>query len=233
MKQLLKNNNNKKLILLFTGWGCDENLFNRKTKKGYDYMICFDYENIDFKYQEIQHYDEIFVIAWSMGVWVANTILSNEETQKLNIKMSVAFNGTPFPIDDTKGIPKEIFKGTLDNFSEKTLAKFRRRICGDTENTKEFLSHMPYRDTKSLLKELSSLWNITTTCKINNIYRWDYAIISKADKIFPSANQLNFWKEIKTCKISEIEAEHYSTNFFNDILINLEESEFIKQTSTI
>ena len=228
MKQIfLKKENNDNLILFLSGWGSDENLFNRETLKKHDYMICFDYSNLDFNYDTIMKYKRVIVIGWSMGVWVANNILSKEHAKKINIDLCIAINGTIYPIDNNKGIPTDIFKGTLDNFSENALARFRRRICGNTENLKEFLSHSPYRNINSLKTELSALWNLVSFADISESLKWNIAFIGMSDKIFPYYNQMSAWKEFESCKLIKLESEHYNSVLFNDLLLNLEKSKYL------
>lgn len=227
MKQVfIKKDNNPELILFFAGWGSDENLFNRDIKEEYDYMLCFDYSNLEFDYTPVMQYEGITILAWSMGVWVATNILSREEACHLKIRQKTAFNGTTNPINDAYGIPVEIFKGTMDNFSEKTLARFRRRICGNTENTKKFLSHLPYRDVESLKRELLSLWNMVHEDEKKKELKWDMAIIGMSDKIFPPENQIASWKGTETQVVTQADTEHYCSEFFNNFLLNPEKSNF-------
>ena len=40
----------------------------------------------------------------------------------------VALNGTVTPVDDLKGIPQQVFEGTLEGLNESTLEKFIRRM---------------------------------------------------------------------------------------------------------
>lgn len=221
MKQFfIKKENCSRLILFFAGWGSDENLFKRKVKDGYDYMICFDYQDLEFDFTSIMEYEEIIVLGWSMGVWVANTVLTKQRAKDLKITKAVSFNGTIYPINDNKGIPVDIFKGTMESFSEKVLTKFRRRICGNTENTKEFLSHLPYRDIDSLKNELIALWRMLGQSNNISVLKWDTAVIGTSDKIFPYENQIAAWNGIGVYIVSENNMEHYSPDFFEKFFMN-------------
>ena len=152
MKQLfIKKEGNPVLLLFFAGWGSDENLFGSPVPEGCDYLLCFDYKNMDFDYSLLGGYQEIRVLAWSMGVWVACQTLTGKDYP---YGMRLAVNGTPYPIHDTKGIPEVIFRGTLENFSEPVLVRFRRRICGSAAQVKLFLAHHPYRTLDDLHQEL-------------------------------------------------------------------------------
>lgn len=248
MKQkFIKKESNSHLILFFAGWGSDENLFNRECNSECDYMLCYDYKNLDFNTAEISHYKKITIIGWSMGVWTGQKVLSkyirisegiktlsfgNSEIQIVN---SIAINGSPWPISNTKGIPVDIFRGTLDNFSESTLVRFRRRICGTSENSKEFISHKPYRGIEDLRSELNALWNMidkenqendSASCSNKTEQGcqklWTKAIVGKNDKIFPKNNQIAAWTEygIEEKYIETTDSEHYDSNIINSILYN-------------
>lgn len=103
---ICKKENNPRLLLFFAGWGSDENLFRRTVAEGYDCLLCFDYRTLEFDYSLLDGYREIRLLAWSMGVWVAGQILS-EHTYPWEMKLAV--NGTPFPIDDRRGIAEAVF----------------------------------------------------------------------------------------------------------------------------
>lgn len=110
---IYKKEGNPRLLLFFAGWGSDEHLFRRPVAEGYDYLLCFDYRTLDFDYSLLDGYREIRLLAWSMGVWVAGQILSG---RTYPWEMKLAVNGTPFPIDDQRGIAEAVFHGTLENF---------------------------------------------------------------------------------------------------------------------
>ncbi len=207
MKQrFLKKENNPRLLLFFAGWGSDEHLFNRPVADGYDCLLCFDYRSLDFDYSLLEGYREIRLLAWSMGVWVAGQILTE---RNYPWEMKIAVCGTSFPVDDCRGIPKAVFRGTLEHFSDTTLVRFRRRICGTTEQVKKFLSHKPYRSTEELHEELQALE--TAVHRPSTAFVWDKAIIGTQDKIFPPANQREAWKGTA---IIEKDVEHYDEDLF-------------------
>ena len=120
-QRFIKKENNPRLLLFFAGWGSDEHLFSRPVEDGYDYLLCFDYRTLDFDYSLLDGYREIRLLAWSreirllawsMGVWVAGQVLTGKDYPW---QMRLAVGGTPFPIDDRKGIPEAIFRATLEN----------------------------------------------------------------------------------------------------------------------
>ena len=190
MKQLfIKKENSPRLLLFFAGWGSDENLFRRTVAEGYDCLLCFDYRTLEFDYSLLDGYREIRLLAWSMGVW----------------EMKLAVNGTPFPIDDRRGIAEAVFHGTLENFSDATLARFRRRICGGAGQVREFLSHQPYRTTEELGAELAALEHEVGQVQ-PAAFVWDKAIIGLCDKIFIPANQRTAWTDPEVMEVEDVDS---------------------------
>lgn len=156
MKQVfIKKAQHARLFLFFAGWGADEHLFNYPVAEGYDYLLCFDYRTLDFDYALLDGYQSIHLAAWSMGVWAASCIFSGKDYPWESL---VAINGTPCPVHDCYGIPEAVFGGTVLHFSEQTLVRFRRRMCGSAEEVKLFLAHQPYRSLDELHEELALLY---------------------------------------------------------------------------
>ena len=112
----------------------------------------------EFDASLLKEYREINVIGWSMGVWAATQVMGKlqETDTALVIKNSIAINGTPYPIDDTYGIPTAIYHGTLEGLTGPSLHKFLRRMCFNGEAFKEFLNITPRRPLEEL-KEVASL----------------------------------------------------------------------------
>lgn len=209
-QRFIKKENNPRLLLFFAGWGSDEHLFSRSVEDGYDYLLCFDYRTLDFDYSLLDGYREIRLLAWSMGVWVAGQVLTGKDYPW---QMRLAVGGTPFPIDDRKGIPEAIFRATLENFSDAALVRFRRRICGTAEQVKEFLSHAPYRPVPELHEELQALEQYVR--RPSAPFVWDKAIIGTDDKIFPPANQREAWRGTA---VIEKDVAHYGGALFDRLL---------------
>ena len=199
-----------RVIVFFHGWGMDAAGVSHLQMED-DVLMCYDYRSLDFDFPDLGHYRCIYVVAWSMGVWVAGQILSGH-TYPWEMKLAV--NGTPFPIDDRRGIAEAVFHGTLENFSDATLARFRRRICGGAGQVKEFLSHQPYRTTEELGAELAALEHEVGKVQ-PAAFVWDKAIIGLCDKIFIPANQRAAWTGTE---VMEVEAEHYDTVLFDRLL---------------
>ncbi len=106
---LCKNPDSKKLIVVFGGFASHPSHFSH-LKSDKNVILFYDYENFDLNFN-FKAFDELFLIAFSMGVCVANRVL-----KELNFKQKIAINGTNLGIDKSKGIHPTIFKKTLQNF---------------------------------------------------------------------------------------------------------------------
>lgn len=202
---------NPALLLFFAGWGSDERLFDRPVAEGYDYLLCFDYRTLDFDYSRLEGYQSIRLLGWSMGVWAASQTFAGKE---LPWEMKLAVNGTITPVNDMTGIPEAVFNGTLDTFSPTTLAKFRRRMCGGTEEVKRFLDRQPRRSVEELHEELKTLRQDIFRLPVPS-FQWDRAITGTGDRIFPLQNQLKAWQGTP---VTQMDMPHYADRFFTECL---------------
>ena len=66
--------------------------------------------------------------------------------------MAIAINGTESPVDNSTGIPENIFKGTLETLDERNLRKFRMRMSGSHYKNLEGCFNTP--DIDKLKSEL-------------------------------------------------------------------------------
>lgn len=187
----VNNCGSSRAIILFAGWGMDENPFAQYSFAGYDFGVVFDYSDGADSHSaatELDCYDEICIFAWSFGVAMAQRFIN--EHPELPLTLRVAVNGTPRPVDNDRGIPVAIFQGTLGGFSDSTLQKFRRRMCGSRSATESFLTCAPRRSLESLRDEL--LLMAETDASTLPVW-WDQIYISDNDMIFPAASQQRAW----------------------------------------
>lgn len=201
---------NKKLLLFFTGWGMDENPFREYQIPDCDFMIVYDYSSLSFDDTFLKPYDEIRVVAWSMGVWAASQLLQD---RNYPVTDRIAVNGTHFPVDDRKGIPSRIFAGTLNNLNESTLSKFRKRMCGSGDVLERFLAKAPERDIENLRTELDSIGRLSLSLAPSR-FKWSKVYIGNGDKIFPVENQMKAWEETDFILTDE---EHYPEKLWEEI----------------
>lgn len=204
----------KRLLLFFAGWGMDETPFLNIRPTDKDWMICYDYRSPDFDTDALQGYEEILLVAWSMGVWAATRTMAAHPL--LPVVRSTAVNGTPYPIDDEKGIATAIFEGTLRGLDETSLQKFHRRMCGSATAYREFQATAPRRGTDELKEELSAIQRQYTAMPTPD-YAWQRAIIGENDRIFLPQNQRQAWNG-KAGRIEHTASAHYERTLFEHII---------------
>lgn len=181
----------RRLILFFAGWGMDSTPFKGMSKPGYDVSVVYDYNDNTFDIEAVAGYDEICVLAWSLGVWHADSFISDNPT--LPITRTIAVNGTLNPISDTEGIAPRIYDLTSRLPDGRALEKFYRRICGGQEGLERLLPERPRRELDNLRDELSSIRRRIAGSRITDTSRWDEIYISDSDLIFPFENMLRAW----------------------------------------
>lgn len=195
-----------RLLLVFAGWSVSPELFqNLKIEEEREVWICYDYRDLNFP-EDISRFENIKIIAWSFGVWVAERTLPVSSLPFVDT--AVAINGTPFPIHDSLGIPVAIFKGTLDSLTEEGIRKFNRRMCENKEIVQYYETIRP-RPTEEIKKELYNLdafYSHHTPAVAGSSF-WTQALISTADRIFPVENLKRYWEGC--CPVRYIEAPHY------------------------
>lgn len=197
------------LLLFFAGWSTSPELFTRlKAEERTDVMICYDYRDLTFE-EDLTQYEEIHLIAWSMGVRMAELAIG----RKYTLSTATAINGTPRPIDDIYGIPVDIFRGTLDNLTTEGFKRFNRRMCGSRDTLAGYETVRP-RPLEEVRDELQHIYDLCLgkpqpdVARRSAPIRWTRAIISSDDRIFPAANQLEYWLT-RCSEVQEIKSPHY------------------------
>ncbi|ECP6067217.1 DUF452 family protein, partial [Campylobacter jejuni] len=156
---LCKNPDSKKLIVVFGGFASHSSHFSH-LKSDKNVILFYDYENFDLNF-DFKAFDELFLIAFSMGVCVANRLL-----KELNFKQKIAINGTNLGIDKSKGIHPTIFKKTLQNFK---LEHFKEALFKECKSlAKDFI----FKDEKALKIELEKLFDFALVKQEENLL-WD------------------------------------------------------------
>ena len=176
------------LLVYFAGWGTPLSAVSHLTvPKDYELLICYDYQNLQLDF-DFSPYADIRLVAWSMGVWVANQTMQN-----VPLRSATAVNGTGQPCHDEFGIPCEIFRGTLAGLDEANRTKFERRICGDKQTFAYYQQLPEQRQFPEIHAELTALYAMMQHSDRAEI-PWTHAVIAKQDRIFPAANQLAYWQ---------------------------------------
>ena len=189
------------LLLFFSGWSASAELFaSLEADEDADVIICYDYRDLTFE-EDLSLYKEIHLVAWSMGVRMAEIALGG----RYKFASATAINGTPCPIDDSYGIPTNIFLGTLNGLTPDTLLRFNRRMCGTREILGGYQS-VPARPFDEVRDELRAIHSHCLHAQGEPI-PWTRAIVGTGDRIFPSSNQLAYWEG--RCPVLEIASPHY------------------------
>lgn len=192
-----------RLVILFAGWAMDEKPFEDLALPGYDIAVVWDYSDERLSSEFWRDYREICILAWSYGVYFAGRFIQNHKD--LPVTARVAVNGTLYPVDGSKGIPKQLFEATLSSLSEPSVMKFYRRMCGNAQIFNEFHKRLPRRSLESLTKELDAIGKTYTEYGVPSS-DWDYAFISEADRIYPAQAQREAWRD--KCGIFELDCGH-------------------------
>lgn len=197
---------NNHLVILYGGWGTDENVFTPLCNDEFDFILFYNYSaNEALVLPEMKRYEKITLIGWSLGVWAAEYL-----SPKTGIKpdVTIAVNGTPFPADDYYGIPVKVFEGTLNNITRENIEKFYLRMFGDKKTYKTNSDRIPHRTLKSLHDELRWMYNRIMEPKEPG-FRWDYTVTSEKDLVFPSKNLVAYWSGKKETKHIILPLPHY------------------------
>lgn len=210
----LNKQNNKKLIIFFAGWSFDYKPFEFLFCGDFDILMFYDYNNLD-NFEVPESYEEINIIGWSMGVFIA--YLLKDRMPKLN--QVVAINGTPFPVDDNYGIPQKPFLLTLKHAKTGLEGKFYQNIFNTTEEFETYKKSSVQRSIENRVDELNNLYKKIKATNFSYEPFYTKAIISNFDKIIPAKNQINFWKDkVSTQIIDSGHFPYYNYKSWDEIL---------------
>ncbi|NJM14585.1 MAG: DUF452 family protein [Bacteroidales bacterium] len=94
----------------------DENAVMHLKCNGLDVCMFHRYASVTSGGQKVEGYKNIYVVAWSLGVWMAARWM---QRNPINVAGCVAINGTLNPVSDAQGIPRAIFLATLTTWNQK------------------------------------------------------------------------------------------------------------------
>ena len=181
----------RKLYLILNGWSAAPELFEALPLPAEaDVWVGYDYRSLTFP-ESLARFEELHLIAWSLGVWVATALWGSASP----FTTTTAINGTSFPIHAERGIPPAIFEGTLAHLDADGFRRFDRRMCGDRVTLQHYqqLTPIPEADKAEELQALYQTIGATAIDPLQAATFWQRAIISSADRIFPTANQQAYW----------------------------------------
>lgn len=202
-KTWINRSNNDSLVLFFNGWGMDEHAVNHLKTDGFDVLMLNDYSQLILEEELVYEYRNLFVVAWSLGVWAATNVLSGCQW---NISKAIAINGTQKPIDSEYGIAPHVFQATLNNWDEKNRKRFNARMFGGMKSMLQYSNCLPCREMVNQNDELTFLQ--TGIMKQEPVkFKFDVAVIGNNDMIFFADNQQKFWQE--KAKIINSDLPHF------------------------
>ncbi len=196
----------------------------------FDFILFYNYSSDEaLLLPEMKPYKKITLIGWSLGVWAAEYL-----SPKTGIipDVTIAVNGTPVPADDQYGIPLKIFEGTLNNITEENMDKFYLRMFGDKKTYLRNKERIPHRTIKSLNDELRWLYNRIMEQKESG-FKWDYAVTSEFDRVFPSQNSINYWEKEHNTKQIVLPLPHYFFHEWNSYTDFISFVENFKKTKNL
>lgn len=203
------------MILFFNGWGMDTSAIRHLDGSGYALVELNDYSTINFCEEEYAGYEEIYVVAWSLGVWVASEVLHKSN---LKLKKVIAINGTLNPIHHTEGIHPTVFEQTINGWNETNSTRFLRRVVGSRKELALHEAKFASRPVEEQKKELEALQVEIKASRFPEL-KFDVALIGVHDAIFSAKNQHCFWQNKSSC--IELDMPHYPFLKFsnwNDII---------------
>ncbi len=189
IQEICRHSPERPLVLFFLGYAFRPESIAHLDSGLYDLSAVYDYRNLDFDKSFLENGREIILVAHSMGVWAANRVLKN-----IPLQQAIAINGTPFGIHEKFGIPPEAFKRTIDHFDFELFRKW----CFLSESSKV---NFPFAENPK--EELCALYEASFE-KVEANIRWDKAIVSKKDLVFPPTASACF-----ECPVKTISAPHY------------------------
>jgi pimeloyl-[acyl-carrier protein] methyl ester esterase len=226
-----RRDKNNQLVVVYGGWGTDENVFAPLCNDDFDFILFYNYSADEaLVIPETKKYEKITLIAWSLGVWAAEYL-----SPKINIKpdVTIAVNGTPIPADDHYGIPLSVFEKALDNITEENIGRFYSGMFGSIKENAARSEMISQRTLKSLIDELRWLYNRIMEQKEPG-FRWNYAVSGDKDNIFPASNQISYWNKAEDTKHIILPQPHfffYNWKSFADFIKFVEENPSIAKKS--
>lgn len=208
MPQQASPKENQRTILFFSGFSGEKGVFEHLRLGACEVVFVSDYRANDLDLSFLDSRGEITLIAWSMGVAMANRFLNQSRLNhplsqsRLKIAKKIAINGTIYGIDKACGIPPFAFKKTIEWLD---LQAFKKSTYGESEPR-------------------TTLSQETLVCELNNLYTtltatpatpelWDCALVSLEDRIFPARYQLRGW-EGHAKRIIHTHAPHFAFGEF-------------------
>lgn len=194
----------RNVILFLNGWGMDvSTIAHAPLPEGWDMLMLFNYSDLSLPDDVpgcLQSNARVVLVAWSMGVWAAGALTPFAGA----MSGSIAINGTPMPVHDLYGIPPELYRATVDSFSETSRLSFYRRMCGNRENLDRFMKSPPAREQADQHAELAAIERLAVADGAVAPFPFRRAVVGSGDRIVPPANQERFWTAHGGCDVRDM-----------------------------
>ena len=181
-----------------------------------DLLALYDYRDLeqsdDLANLPWDSYEAVTIVAWSLGVWAAEQVVPHWSILPTKQRL-IAVAGSPYPMHDQWGIPKQIFVGTLEGLTDENRQRFNRRMCGG-KRYKQLYDILSERPTTELRDELQAVYDSLATPEASEStphtrLAWDLAIIGERDQIFPAKNLSTLWKAVNVPTLLFSDGYHY------------------------
>ena len=181
-----------------------------------DLLTLYDYRELELSDDLADlpwgSYEAVAIVAWSLGVWAAEQVVPHWSILPTKQRL-IAVAGSPYPMHDQWGIPKQIFVGTLEGLTDENRQRFNRRMCGG-KRYKQLYDILSERPTTELRDELQAVYDSLATPEASEStphirLAWDLAIIGERDQIFPEKNLSTLWKAVNVPTLLLPDGYHY------------------------
>jgi len=207
MKYKFVDNNSDRLIVFFNGWGMDSNVLN-SISGDFDVLIYWDYRGeLELPFKPISSYSEAYLIAWSMGVYIANELAEDFDIKFIK---KIALCGSPYPIHNDYGIKERIFEITCKGLRRMGTDKFFAEIFASNDDS---IFNKPSREFEEQVDELENLEVLVNKYGTNSDFKWNSILIAEKDTIFSMKNLLNYWKG--NAEVTSVNMPHYPFDIYN------------------
>lgn len=207
----------RQLIIYFCGWGMTPATVSHLTLPDRcDLLALYDYRILELSDDLADlpwgSYEAVTIVAWSLGVWAAEQVVPHWSILPTKQRL-IAVAGSPYPMHDQWGIPKQIFVGTLEGLTDENRQRFNRRMCGG-KRYKQLYDILSERPTTELRDELQAVYDSLATPEASEStphirLAWDLAIIGERDQIFPEKNLSTLWKAVNVPTLLLPDGYHY------------------------
>ena len=186
----LQKKGRSRCILFMAGWSMGPEPFRNCIFPKSDLFLCYDYRDLSLPdLSWLPEYEQVDLLAWSMGVWVAAVTLAHIQDC---FTSATALAGTLYPIDDRRGIPVAAYEKMEHSLTATDLENFHLSMFDNPEEAQGFLRNRPDRSQASVREELRCLRDhVRATAVPEDIF--SRRIVTTRDRIFPPRNQIRAW----------------------------------------